>query len=242
MFKRKLLFILFLFTVNLFAQVKEVFVVSEKWDGYTNKDKSGLYFDIVRQVFEPLGIKVKIEIYPYNRSVKMIKEKKADFWLGSFIDEEEFALYPKYHFDIDRVTAMFKKDKFKDFKSIKDLKDKKVAWIRGYDYQEEIDVPMQISERNNRKSLLKSLKQDRIDVYLDDERDMRDALKKNNFDLSSYKLIELLKFNLYPAFRKDKIGEELSKIWDKRLSIMIKDGSLKNLYINYKIKDYYPFK
>ncbi len=241
MFQKKLLLVLFIFTMNLFGQVKEVFVVSEKWDGYTNQDKSGLYFDIVRQVYEPLGIKVKIGIYPYNRTVKMIKEKKADFWLGSFIDEEEFALYPTHYFDIDRITAMFKKDKFKDFKGVKDLKGKSVAWIRGYDYQEEIDVPMNISERNNRKALLKSLKQDRIDFYLDDERNMRDALEKNNFNTSSYKLVEILKFNLYPAFRKDKIGEDLLKIWDERLLDMVKDGSLKNLYIKYNIAKYYPF-
>ncbi len=241
MFRAKVFLILFIFTMNLFAIPKDIFVVSEKWDRYTNKDGSGLYFDIVRLIYEPLGIKVKLGNYPYNRTVKMVKNKKADFWLASFLDEEKDILYPKYHFDIDRITAMFKKDRFKNFKGIKDLESKTVGWIRGYDYQDDIYIPMKISERNNRKSLLKSLQHDRIDVYLDDERNMKDALEKNKFNTSIYKFVEILKFNLYPAFRNDDKGAELLEIWDRRFPMIIKDKSLKNLYIKYNIEKYYPF-
>ncbi len=75
--------------------MKEVLVVSECWIDLTNKDGSGLYFDIVRMVYELVGIKVKIKIFPYNRSSMMVKKKRADVWLGSYLDEEDYAIYSK---------------------------------------------------------------------------------------------------------------------------------------------------
>jgi len=143
--------------VQLFAIEKEIFVVSESWKNYTNKDGSGLYFDIVRLVYEPMGIKVKTKEYPYNRGSQMVEKKQADMWLASYIDEEDYAIYPKYHFDKDIITAMFKKNKFKNFKGIESLRDKNVGWIRGYSFDDYIDIPMKIHERNNRKACLRSL-------------------------------------------------------------------------------------
>ena len=242
MIKRFLLIILFIMQFQLLAMPKEIFVVSEEWKSYTNKDGTGLYFDIVKLVYEPIGIKVKIKIYPYNRSVQMVEKKQADFWLGSFKDEEDYAIYPIHYYDKDIITAMFKKDKFKTFEGIESLRDRKVGWIRGYNFDEDIDVPMNINERNNRKSLLKSLEKDRFDILLDDKSDIQEAIKETNFDASKYNFVKLLEFNLYPAFRNDNKGKELRKIWDERINILIKNGLLKDLYIkNNYLKDY-PYK
>jgi len=239
---KNLLFIILLFMqIQLLAISKEVFVVSESWEEYTNKDGSGLYFDIVKLVYEPIGIKVKIKIYPYTRAVQMVKKKQADFWLGSFFNEEDYALYPKYHFDKDIVSAMFKKDKYKEFKGIETLRNQKVGWIRGYAYDEDIDIPMQINKRNTRISLLKSLKKNRFDIILDDKYDIKHAIKKINFDVSEYAFIEILESNLYPAFRDDEKGEELRKIWNERMKTLIENGLLKKVYVKNDSLIDYPY-
>lgn len=231
-YKKLFLFLIFLHVQVLFAQnIKEVLIVSENWDTYTNKDGSGLYFDIVRMIYEPLGIKVKIKIYPYNRSSKMVERKLADAWLGSYIYEEDYALYPKYFFDKDIVTAMFKKERFPNFKGIKSLENREVCWIRGYGMDEYIDINLKKHERNDRKSILLSLEKDRFDIFLDDKFDMQDAIKKLKFDASKYHFVELLKFKLYPAFRNDAKGERLRSIWDEQFKKYLDDGSLKKLYI-----------
>ncbi len=60
---------------SVFAQTgspvyKEIKIVSDSWHNLTMENGTGLYFDLIRKVFEPLGIKVKIEIVHYARSVK----------------------------------------------------------------------------------------------------------------------------------------------------------------------------
>jgi len=236
-----LLFILLQF--NLFANenIKSILVVSESWDGYTNKDGSGLYFDVVRAIYEPVGIKVKVKIYPYSRTTDMVKNKKADLWLASYIDEEDYAVYPKYYFDQDVVTAMYKTKYFPNFVGEESLKNKNVCWVRGYDIDEYMDVPVIKNERNDRKSILLGLEKDRFDFFLDDRDDMQNAIEKNNFDTKAYSFRELYSFKLYPAFRDDKRGKILRDIWDKRFEKLLKSGELKKIYVKNNLEGSYLY-
>lgn len=229
---KKLLILILLLQIQIFASqnIKEIFVVSENWDTFTNEDGSGLYFDIVRMVYKDSGIKVKIKIYPYKRSSMMVEKKRADVWLASYLDEEDYAIYPKYYFDEDIVTAMFKKSKFPNFSGVNSLKNKNVCWVRGYSYDEYIDVEIKKHERNDRKSILLSLDNDRFDIFLDDEIDMKAEIKKINFNTSKYRLVKLLRLKLYPGFRNDEKGRILLDIWDKEMKKLIEDGSLKKTF------------
>lgn len=240
---KNILLLVILINIHIFASssVKEIFVVSESWKGLTEKDGSGLYFDIVRMVYKPVGIDVKTKIYPYNRSSMMVEKKMADMWLGSYLDEEEYAIYPKYYFDQDRVTAMFKKKKFPNFSGVKTLEGKNVCWVRGYAYDEYIEVPMKQHERNDRKSILQSLEKDRFDFFLDDEDDMKEGIKANKFKTDAYSFVSLLSFNIYPAFRDDAKGKELKEIWDKQMKKLVDDGSLKKLFIKYNYEEDYLY-
>ena len=242
MFRKIVLFIL-LIHVQLFATQtpKEIFIVTESWEDLTNKDGSGLYFDLARMIYEPAGISVRIKIYPYKRSSMMVEKKLADVWLGSYLEEEDYAIYPKYYFDEDVVTAMYKKKKFLNFDGLNSLKDKNVYWMRGYDYDEYITVPITKHERNDRKSILKSLEKDRFDVFLDAKFDMTDAIGRFKFDTREYSFYEIFKFKLYPAFRDDERGNVLKKIWDKNFKVLLDDGSLKKLYIKHELEEFYLY-
>ena len=238
---KKILLLLLLININLFAtqNIKEIYVVSEEWEGFTNKDHSGLYFEIVRMVYEPEGIKVKIKLYPYNRASMLVGKKEADVWLASFLDEEDYAIYPKQHFDNDVVTAMYKTSRFPNFKGISSLKNKNVCWIRGYSYDEYIDIEMNKHERNDRKSILKSLKNDRFAVFLADESDIHTGIKKIKFDTSEYSFKHVLNIKLYPAFRNDDKGYALRDIWDKNMNILMKNGSIRKLFKKYDYENKY---
>ncbi len=242
MLKKIFLFIIFV-QIQLFATQapKEIFIVSESWEELTNEDGSGLYFDLARMIYEPAGVSVKLKVYPYKRSAMMVEKKRADAWLGSYLDEEDYAIYPKYYFDEDVVTAMYKKKKFPKFDGVNSLKDKDVCWVRGYDFDEYISVPIKKHERNDRKSILQSLNKDRFDIFLDAKFDMNEAIAKFKFDTSEYGFSEILKFKLYPAFRNDERGKILRDIWDKNFKVVLDDGSLKNLYIKYKLEDFYLY-
>ena len=61
-----------------------------------------------RLIYEPKGIKVNYKIMPYKRTVEQVRKQKGDAWLGSYANEEDFAIYPKWHKDTDNVVAFFK--------------------------------------------------------------------------------------------------------------------------------------
>ena len=221
--------------------IKEIYIVTENWDDLTNKDGSGLYFDLVRMIYEPVGVDVKIKIYPYNRASNMVKKRQADMWLGSYINEANYAIYPKYYFDHDIVTAMYKTKKYPEFNGIKSLTGQRVCWIRGYSYDEHINVKVKKNLRNDRKSILQSLDKDRFDIYLDAKFDMQDGIDKIKFNIKKYSFYEIFRFKLYPAFRNDKRGELLTEIWNKQFKIMLDNGSLRKLYMKHNLVQYYLY-
>ncbi|MNF81306.1 hypothetical protein D3C84_635720 [compost metagenome] len=46
-----------------------IHLASEDWEDYTAADGHGLGWDVLRQVFEPAGVKVHIRTEPYLRSL-----------------------------------------------------------------------------------------------------------------------------------------------------------------------------
>ncbi len=91
------------------AEDSSIFVVAEKWEGYTNDDGTGLYWELLRLVYEPIGIKLKYKNFPYARAQKMVRGKKADAIAGPYKGEFEPAIFAKWHIDRDAVGASYKK-------------------------------------------------------------------------------------------------------------------------------------
>lgn len=87
----------------------EIHLVSDAWHGLTRKDGTGLYFDLIRAVFQRQQIKLRINIYPYARAVQAVKDKRADAWVASFMNEKDFALYPRWHFDRNVQQVLYRK-------------------------------------------------------------------------------------------------------------------------------------
>lgn len=214
-------------------------LVSEEWPGTTNRDGTGLYWDIFRYVYEPVGIKVRTMTLPYEASVLYVQRNKADIWLGSYIHERHFPLYPRWHFDVDPVAVMFRKETQKYYEGITSLTNKKVAWIEGYNYDRYFDVPMIKHELRNRKSIMRMLKRKRIDYFVG-ARDVmeleRDALYPND---SSLIIRDLIGLKLYPGFKDSPKGQRLRQIWDERMSQVYNSEKMKQLFKKWQYD--YPF-
>ena len=238
MYMKKLVYLLLFFTSGIYAsetielsEIGTITVATESWEEATNEDGSGVYFDIIRAVYKPLGINIKTVIVPYERSIQIVKNGKADFWVASYRDEEDFPIYPEHSFDRDLVTAFFKKSQFAEWQGVDSLKDKTVAWIRGYDYDEYItDIPMKKVELDARDGILKMLQNNRVHVYLDAEEEIDTALEEQNFDATDYKKQTLLELKLYMAFANNDRGKALAKIWDQRMVELHENGELKQIY------------
>ncbi|HOV15660.1 MAG TPA: hypothetical protein PK771_15335, partial [Spirochaetota bacterium] len=80
-------FFIFSFFLLFSQEGKQILIVTDEWEGTTNKDGTGLYFDIIREVFKEDGYTFNIKFYPYARSVYLLERKEADLVIGPYKDE-----------------------------------------------------------------------------------------------------------------------------------------------------------
>ncbi|MDD1780059.1 transporter substrate-binding domain-containing protein [Enterovibrio sp. ZSDZ35] len=213
---------------------REITVISELWVDATEKDGSGLYFEIMRRVFEPLGYSVKTQTTTYSRSVKLVQSKKMDIFLGSYIDEQERVLYPKWHFDAEQVAAVYKPSVINSWQGEASLKGKTVAWIKGYDYDEYLETELNKREVKSRRQGLSLLASDRIDALLDAHDEILEELDEDNLESKNLAISIVKDLRLYPAFSDSPRGNELRRIYDKQFEKLLRTGEIKRLFDEYE--------
>ncbi|MGK5094959.1 transporter substrate-binding domain-containing protein [Deltaproteobacteria bacterium TL4] len=225
----------------VFSQEKDPLnVVSEEWEGATNKDGSGFYFDLLREIYTPEKMKVSVQVMPYKRGVILVEKQVADLWIASYLNEEDFAIYPQWHFDKDKVAVIFRKDQVSEWQGEKSLTGKRIGWIRGYHYDEYFKVNVTKNEVNSRQSGFKMLELERLDFFADDSSELDLEIQRSRFDMTKFRKEVLFKLNLYMAFQKTIRGQNLAGIWDKRIKALHESGQLKAFYKKYAYTDY-PF-
>ncbi len=223
-------------SISIGAQenIKEISLGSEVWIGATNSDGSGLYWDIFRAVFEPMGIKMKYQIRSYTGTVQLLELQKIDAFVGSGQNEIDNAIYPKWHFDAEIVVVIFKKSNNLNWEGQKSLEGKQVAWVKGYEYDKYLSVPVKKKEVDTRKTGLLRLNADRIDFFMDANVDLEDALNKGFIDSSKFQTEFVTQLNLYLAFVNNPRGKQLSQIFDNRFESLLLSGEVKKLYAKWK--------
>jgi len=126
------LFLLIFLFVGI-VQAEQVIIVTDEWKSYTDKDETGYYFDLVREVFAESGYTIKIKFMPFKRSMNQVGKGEVDMALGSYLgDAPEGTLYSLYPTEADSVDAIMKVDTAKNFKNLDSLKNKNVVAKLGY--------------------------------------------------------------------------------------------------------------
>ena len=233
--------------VQAWAQANNtITVATEEWENNTNADGTGSFFEMIEAAFALDGIKMEYVIVPYERSVEMTRDLEVDAWVAAYDDEEDFALFPEWHFDADIVTAVYKKSRYPDFNGIESLDGKVVSWIRGYAYDEYIEKDMQIYRLDKRTSAMEMLVRDRIDIFLDAQAEVVDMTsdadfnRKIGFNPDAFVFQEVLRLELFLAFANSPRSKELIGIWDRNFPKLIESGEIRRIYKKYGVAEY-PF-
>jgi polar amino acid transport system substrate-binding protein len=211
-------------------------IVTPAWKSQTNEDGSGLFFDIVRHVYEPAGIRMEYEIVPWKRAIRMLTYKEADAMLCAIRHTIAKAdlLAPKYPMVVDNTVAVFKKEKIKEWKGTDTLKGKNLIWMLGYDLhknQKFRGMKLKWEEVPSHYSAWKRLEADRnADIYIDSYFDVSTYIKTNQVDMTRYQIEILWGENAYMAFAKTDKSKKLIKIYDKRIIAMFKSGELEKIF------------
>ncbi len=223
--------------------IKTFYVVCDEWEGYTNKDGTGAYWEIVKAVYEPLGIKVKTRVMPWKRAVVTVVNKRADALLGDYYYKDKEGkeyLYPKWHISIeDPIVAVFKKGTIKDWESrgIKSLAGKRVVWLRGYDFDKTLLNGIGVEKHEVTKHIqgIGMVDIGRMDVFLDYRYDTTPVAKKAGIDLDKHYETKIAKpgDKLFVAFANTGRSKKLIKIFDERITKLAKSGKIAKIYLKW---------
>ncbi|MBN2651249.1 MAG: transporter substrate-binding domain-containing protein [Spirochaetales bacterium] len=215
-----------------------ILIATPEWEGSTNKDGTGLYFDIVRAVFEPAGYKVDYKIMPWKRAMKSVENSQADIIVGMYYYEESSdevpimkTIYPKWPIYIEETAVVFKKSKFPNWAGISSLHGQTAVWPRGYNYHLFLgDIVPDWSETDNSELGLKMLEGDRMTFYIDAANDIDSAFVSLGMDRSIYRTEIIMTENLYVGFSQTARGQKLADLYDQRIQVLIKSGELKKIF------------
>lgn len=214
----------------------KITLASEEWNDYTNKDGSGLAWDVLRQVFEPAGITLQTRSEPYTRSVGLAQRGEVDGWVGSYRDEASGVLYPHWHFDSDHIYALGLATT--PTPSLATLGNYRLAWVRGYKYEEYLPNLHHFNQIERRDGILPMLQHARADFYIDSLTEARYVLGQAH-DPSQFRLTPIAELPLYIGFADTERGRALMAVYDQRMTALVKSGELKPIFEHWKQP--YPF-
>lgn len=214
----------------------KITLASEEWNDYTNKDGSGLAWDVLRQVFEPAGITLQTRSEPYTRSVGLAQRGEVDGWVGSYRDEASGVLYPYWHFDSDHIYALGLATT--PTPSLATLGNYRLAWVRGYKYEEYLPNLHHFNQIERRDGILPMLQHARADFYIDSLTEARYVLGQAH-DPSQFRLTPIAELPLYIGFADTERGRALMAVYDQRITALVKSGELKPIFEHWKQP--YPF-
>ncbi len=212
-------------------------IAAESWPQHTNADGHGLAWDIFREVYEPAGVQLQIHSVPYTRSIGLVQRGEADAWVGSYRNEiADRVIYPRWHYDADNVVALGLAST--PAPTLESIGSFRLAWVRGYEYQRYLPNLHQYREVLRRSGILGMLDQGRTDFYLDAQDEVTFILRDARVP-SRYRVYPLTELPLYLGFGDNPRGRALADLFDKRMDMLVADGSLRPIFQRWKQP--YPF-
>lgn len=212
---------------------KDIRLVSDAWHDLTRKDGTGLYFDLIRTVYARVGVQVSTQILPYARAVSMVRDKRADAWVASFMNEKDFPLYPKWHFDRNAQMVVYRANAAPPYKNQDSLANRKVAWLRDFGLDRYIKVPMQVTEVDSLASAFGMLDRDRIEYFVGARSDLAEHIRDAKVDMSRYRMEFVMHLGLYLAFADTAKGAALRALWDQEMETLHRSENLLAIYKKY---------
>lgn len=218
------------------AQAQEILVVGEAWEGYTETSGKGVYIELVKEVFEPAGIKVVWETYPWVRATNYVKSKRADAVLGDYYDSEEAgtsALYPSWHISVEDPVIIWLPKRANAHKSWQEaVGEGPVGWIRGYGFEKADwwDPSIQFHEITDLEPGLMMLKAGRLAGILDYQSSLLKAENSVQLDIQFQSRLVYPGSKLYIKFANTERSKSLIKIFDQRMEQLVNSGRVLEIY------------
>ncbi|MCX6118402.1 MAG: hypothetical protein NT027_12725 [Proteobacteria bacterium] len=215
------------------AYSKDLKIVTAPWEGYTEKDGSGLYFELFRKA---MGVsKIDFVLMPWKRAQTQMEAKKFDVILGESTDIK-YCSYPKWPIDADFFSIFSSIEKMPVWPDKSDLPRYRFLWVRGYNLSQLASGLTAFQEINDVEEGMRMIAAGRADALIDYDADLRE--KQIKLKLNP-KMFHVAKTNLsggliYACFAKQEGVHPDAKIFDAGMENLYKTGELRKIFEKYK--------
>lgn len=224
-----LLVLIGLFFINV-SVAEKILVVTDEWEGYTSKEGSGYYMDLLKKIFNEPSDNIEFLVTPYARSLAMIEGGKADIVLGIYRDEIPDKHLAAYVVEQDLVDILVSKEMASQWQGVKTLEGKPVLAKIGYSFDDITDVKMKYSEKASLEGMIKMLSVGRAVGILDYKADLEPLVKKTGLDKEGYTIItSVLSSPIYFGFADNPRSQGLKKRFEKGFKVLFESGEVKRL-------------
>ncbi|MFM4824595.1 substrate-binding periplasmic protein [Aeromonas bivalvium] len=219
---------------SLTARGEVLPVYCDDWPGFCHQDGGGLYLDLARHIYQPLGYRIRPQIMPYKRALAMVTKGGQGMTMGVYLHEVEGVRWPHYPDGADDVTV-FMLDKWRaGWQGEQSLAQQRVLWQRGWAFDKYIGVPMRWYEVNSHQDAMSLLQKERYRYYLS-----AGVLHTDERLPPGLNRVFLRWLPTYPIFASDAAGLKLQQQWDQGMARLIHSGELTRLYRENGLLDYY---
>jgi polar amino acid transport system substrate-binding protein len=212
-------------------QITTIHIVTPAWEDWTNEDGTGVYFELVRAVYEPVGITMTYEILPWKRARAKVIAGEADAILSNYDDDD--MLMPRYPLDVERTAVVFNKDTIPNWEGVASFEGKKFVWLRGYDYHVDTDLEglqykwYEVDEYAQAWSMLEK---GRVEFYMDALGDIEAYIEAHAVEMTPYRVETVWTDNAYIALTKSARGAQLAEMYDQRIPELLASGTLQQIF------------
>lgn len=231
-----------------------LFFSSDPWTpyaGYADAELEGYIVDVMREIYEPLGYKVKYVNLPWSRCIRDTRDGKLTALAGADFDEVPDFIFPKETIGITRPAFFTRNNDAWKYTGLDSLSQIKLGVIQDYTYAKEIDEYIQRFQDSERilivkgndplQRLISSLQAGRIDAFIENAPVVYYTTHAMGLppgmlrEAGSPRMGVLLFIPFSPKLSK---ARELAGIFDERIRELRSGGRLKSILEKYQIEDW----
>jgi len=230
---------LFLSSIN----AKTIVLGTYKIPRYVKSHDKGEFITLVKKIAQETGLKIKIEVYPPKRTLKLFNQGDLDGYFPSLdiLNSKKVSKSRPYYYKKDFLF-------YEKGKPIDSLGNKEICLTNGYPYGKNIltkkDVNFHFSGSD--EACLEMVQRKRVHGFICEGLTGVAAINKLKLGVIEAKQEPLSTMPVYFAFQNNKEGQKLSQSFTKELTKLQNSGELSNLFkkaknsVKYYLRSYDP--
>lgn len=193
------------------------------WVDYTNPDETGVYIELVKEIYK--NEKISFNYSTYNRMTSLFDKDGNDFVIGVAKEDVPKAFYPQWYLDYDYPVYAYVLKSNNNINNVSDLNGRLLSWFRGYDMDNYIDFSHDNYPIDTLEMAMNLLSNGRVDAFVDFEYNIPDDIK------AAVKRFPILPSRpIYLAFSNSDKGRQLAHTFDVEMARLHSNGKLKQIY------------